>query len=76
MKCTLCGSERLRPSRLHRPDLLHLFSFSYPVRCAVCYERMFVNLYDAFRIHRKANERKLAAREARQSAPQTKPNGA
>lgn len=76
MNCPLCGSERLRLSRLHGSDYMHLFQFSYPVRCAVCFERMSVNLLDAFRVYLKAGARKRAARESHHSEPHTKPNGA
>jgi hypothetical protein len=55
---------------------MHLFQFSYPVRCAVCFERMSVNLLDAFRVYLKAGARKRAARESHHSEPHTKPNGA
>lgn len=75
MNCSLCGSERLRLSRLRRSDIPRLFSFRYPVRCAACDERKFVNLFAAFRIHRKANARRRAARESRHSESQTEKNG-
>ncbi|MGB6826866.1 MAG: hypothetical protein WBE41_02400 [Terracidiphilus sp.] len=76
MKCTLCGSERLRLSRIRRADLPRLFLFSYPVRCAACFERMFVNPFAAYEIYRKASARKRAARESRHSHPHAKTNGA
>jgi hypothetical protein len=76
MKCALCGSERLHLSRLRWPDLRRLISFSYPIRCRACNERMFVNLFAAFKIHRKAVARKRAAREDHHSEPQAKANGA
>ncbi len=76
MKCSLCGSERLRLSRLHPPDLPHLLLFSYPVRCAECFERMYLNLFGAFEVRLKAGARKRAAQESRHSEAHTKPNGA
>lgn len=76
MKCTLCGSERLRLSRLRRADLPRLFLFSYPVRCAACFERMYTSLFAAYGIYRKASARKRAARASRHSDPHAKANGA
>lgn len=75
MKCSLCGSERLRLSRLRRPDFMRLFMFSYPVRCVTCYERMSVSLFTALRIHRDAAARKRTARGGKHSAPSAKANG-
>lgn len=76
MKCNLCGSERLRLSHLHSGDVPHLLSFEYPVRCAVCFDRMFVNFYQAYGVHHRAGARRRAALESRRTAPHTKPNGA
>ena len=76
MKCSLCGSEIFRISRLRRPDIKRLFWFIYPVRCTTCYERTSVSLVAAYRIHRESAARKRAAREARHAAPHTGANGA
>jgi hypothetical protein len=76
MKCSLCGSERLRLSRLRGADLPQLFLFLYPVRCTACYERMLVNPLVALKVYRQTAARKRAAREDRRSTPHTKPNGA
>jgi DNA-directed RNA polymerase subunit RPC12/RpoP len=76
MKCSVCGSERLRLSHLRASDLPRLLSLSYPVRCAACNERMFVSSFAAFGIHRRARARKRAAREIRHTAPHSKENGA
>jgi len=74
MKCSLCGSERLRPSRLRRIDVSRLFLFQYPVRCSACYERRYVNMVSAVLIGREAKARKRAARESRRLNPHA--NGA
>jgi hypothetical protein len=76
VKCSLCRSEKLRVSRLHLTDLTRLLLFSHPVRCTACYERMFLSLFAAFKIHRKAVARKQAASEGHHSEPQTRANGA
>ncbi len=76
MKCSMCGSEKLRLSRLRRADLLQLFLFLYPVRCPACDERMFVNSFAAFKVYRQAAARRRAARAGGHSAPHTKANGA
>jgi len=76
MNCTVCGSERLRLSRLHLSDLPRLFLFSYPVRCALCLQRTRVSLFAAFGIHRNAIARKRAGRHDRASAHHSKANGA
>ena len=64
MKCSLCGSERLRPSHLRRFDVSRLFLFQYPIRCSACYERRYVNMVAALRIRRESRARKRAARES------------
>jgi hypothetical protein len=76
MKCSVCGSERLRLSRLRLSDLRRLLLFSYPIRCALCGKRTFVNSSAAIGIHRNAIARKRAFRDGRTSAHQGKGNGA
>lgn len=70
MECKLCGSTKMRGSRLHLPDLSHLIFFHYPVRCRVCYKREFVNIFIAFKVRRahKARHKEERRRKARQGS--------
>jgi hypothetical protein len=52
MKCSFCGSDRVRISKLHASDFLRLIFLQYPVRCHACYERSYVSLATARRIRR------------------------
>ncbi|MGH9605379.1 MAG: hypothetical protein ACRD3N_06725 [Terracidiphilus sp.] len=52
MKCMQCGETSFRTSRLRKSDVPQLFHFHYPVRCRTCKLRYFVNLIEAWNVHR------------------------
>jgi len=68
MMCSLCGSDKLRLSRLRRSDLAHLLFFSYPIRCIKCFERRYVNLIAACRIGLESRTRQRQAHKSRNAA--------
>jgi hypothetical protein len=65
MECKLCGSSKIRGSRLRLPDLSHLIFLQYPVRCRVCYKREFVNIFKAFKVRRDYKARQKEERRRR-----------
>jgi len=74
MECKLCGSSRIRVSRLRVPDLSELIFLQYPVRCRNCFKREFVSLFTALRIRRASRQRReeerLRERQKRYAARQ------
>jgi hypothetical protein len=44
MRCMICGSTKIRISRLRSSDLSRLLILQYPVRCRACYERFYVGI--------------------------------
>jgi hypothetical protein len=71
MECKVCGSTKFRVSRLRAPDLSELIFLQYPVRCRVCYKRVFVNLLTAFRIRRAGRQRREEKRRRKLQKPST-----
>ena len=57
MKCERCGSTELQISRYRVRDLSQVLILRCPVRCQICYNRQFVGIVKALKIHRasKAN---------------------
>ena len=47
--CFHCGSNELRLSHLRGQDFAELFLLQVPVRCRVCYERFYANVFRAWR---------------------------
>lgn len=47
--CRLCGSERLRRSRLRREDGTFMLTLQWPVRCLQCNRRQYVSWLEALR---------------------------
>ena len=76
MICPICGSERIRLSRLRVADLGRLLLFSYPIRCAECFERDSVNLIDAFKIRQLSRARRAARKSSDTAPPHSTENGA
>jgi hypothetical protein len=60
MKCSLCGSTRIRTSRLRGFDFARLIVLQFPVRCRECYDRAFVNVFLALTLREsdKGRDRK------------------
>jgi hypothetical protein len=54
MSCSLCGSESFRTSRLRSSDISRILVFLYPVRCAECFQRQFVNIFRAMKVRRQS----------------------
>jgi hypothetical protein len=71
MECKLCGSTKFRVSRLRVPDLSELFFLHYPVRCRICYKRIFVNFFTAYRIHQANKQHRQVKRRHKLDKPST-----
>jgi|HubBroStandDraft_1064217.scaffolds.fasta_scaffold02592_2 hypothetical protein len=76
MICPICGSERIRLSRLRVADYVRLLLFTYPVRCAECFERDSVNLITALSIYQQSRARRHARKSRNTAPPHSTVNGA
>ena len=76
MHCPICGSEKIRLSRLRFFDLGRLLALSYPIRCTECFERDSVSLTAAFKIHQQSRARRRAHKSRNAVPPHGTENGA
>jgi hypothetical protein len=77
MRCSNCGSNQFRYSRIRLSDFLELLLLRFPIRCRICNRRNFTGLRNAMNIQQADTTRHKAQhdkdREARHPSPPSPP---